>query len=151
MARSQGTFSKKEKEKARLKKRQDKQDKKDERKNQSSRGQSLEEMFAYVDENGNITSTPVDVTKKHVINPEDIVIGIPKQDPSEAEAPGREGVVTFFNESKGYGFIKDLRSQDSVFVHIRGLVDPIKQNDKVEFEVEMTPKGASAINVKRIG
>ncbi|MFD1143569.1 cold-shock protein [Larkinella insperata] len=151
MARSQGTFSKKEKEKARLKKRQDKQDKKDERKTNASKGQSLEDMFAYVDENGNITSTPVDISKKKEINPEDIVIGVPKEEHSDGDAPGREGVVTFFNEAKGYGFIRETRGQDSIFVHVRGLLEPIKQNDKVVFEVEMTPKGASAVNVKRIG
>lgn len=150
MARSQGTFSKKEKEKVRLKKRQDKQEKKEERKTQAAKGQSLEEMFAYVDENGNITSTPVDVTKKPKINPEDIVIGIPKQEALLEESPIRQGVVTFFNEAKGYGFIKDQRNQESIFVHIRNLLEPIQQNDQVVFETEMTPKGTAAIRVKKL-
>ena len=56
--------------------------------------------------------------------------------------------VTFFNESKGYGFIKDLESQESVFVHMNSFLDNIKENSKVTFEVEMGPKGANAINVR---
>ena len=54
----------------------------------------------------------------------------------------------FFNSAKGYGFIKDLETQDSVFVHINGLIDSIKENDKVTFEVEMGQKGPNAVRVK---
>src|SRR5690606_18475564 len=108
MARSQETFNKKEKEKKRLKKRQDKEQKREERKSQSDKGKDLEEMFAYVDENGNITDTPPDPTKKKVIKTEDIEIGIAKQPELTADDLIRKGTVTFFNESKGYGFIKDL-------------------------------------------
>jgi cold shock CspA family protein len=61
----------------------------------------------------------------------------------------RTGVVTFFNDAKGFGFIKDLVSQESVFIHVNQLQEPIKENDKVTFEVEMGPKGPSAINVKK--
>lgn len=61
----------------------------------------------------------------------------------------RQGVVTFFNTSKGYGFIRDLQSQESIFVHINGLVDSIGEHDKVTFETNMTPKGLNAISVKK--
>ena len=64
MGRSQETFSKKEKEKKKLRKRQDKEAKKEDRKANSSKGKELDEMMAYVDENGNITETPPDPTKK---------------------------------------------------------------------------------------
>jgi cold shock CspA family protein len=60
----------------------------------------------------------------------------------------RKGVISFFNESKGYGFIKDLKNQASVFVHINGLLEQVKENDKVTFEIEMTHKGASATKVQ---
>ena len=60
------------------------------------------------------------------------------------------GTVKFFNESKGYGFIKDHESQESIFVHVNGLEDPVKENDKVTFETEMGQKGINAIKVKLI-
>ena len=60
MGRSQETFNKKEREKKRRKKRQEKLEKKEERKSNSNKGKRLEEMFSYVDENGNLTSTPPD-------------------------------------------------------------------------------------------
>ena len=71
MARSSETFNKKEKEKKRLKKHQDKREKAEDRKANSDKGKTLEEMLAYVDENGNISSTPPDINKKKKINSED--------------------------------------------------------------------------------
>lgn len=148
MGRSTETFNKKEKEKKRLKKQKDKKEKAEERKNSSNKGGSLEDMMAYVDENGNISSTPPDPAKKKKFNPEDIQIGIAKQDPADLPDVIRKGVVTFFNESKGYGFIKDLQTQESIFVHINGLTEPVKENDKVTFETEMGQKGLNAVKVK---
>lgn len=58
------------------------------------------------------------------------------------------GKVKFFNESKGYGFIKDDDSDQEFFVHVSGLIDEIKQNDSVTFEVKEGKKGLNAINVK---
>lgn len=60
----------------------------------------------------------------------------------------QEGTVKFFNETKGFGFINDSNTGNDVFVHISGLVDEIRQDDKVSFDTENTPKGISAINVK---
>ncbi|WP_026898239.1 cold-shock protein [Daejeonella oryzae] len=150
MGRPTETFNKKEKEKKRLKKQQEKKENALERKASAVKGKSLEDMMAYIDENGNISSTPPDPTKKKKFNSEDIQIGIAKQDPSEQEEGPRTGSITFFNESKGYGFIKDLTTQESVFVHINGLVDPVKENDKVTFEVEQGQKGPNAVNVKKV-
>ncbi len=62
----------------------------------------------------------------------------------------RSGVVTFFNDAKGFGFIKDGQTGESVFIHVNQLTERIAENDKVNFEVEMGPKGPSAINVKKI-
>ena len=149
MGKSQETFAKKEKEKKKLKQRQDKQEKMEERKANEKKGKSLEEMMAYIDENGNISSTPPDPRKKKVFKAEDMQIGVPKQEaPSEADLI-RTGVVTFFNDAKGFGFIRDLVTQESVFIHVNQLQEPIKENEKVTFEVEMGPKGPSAINVKK--
>jgi cold shock CspA family protein len=150
MARSTETFNKKEKEKKRLKKQKEKREKAEERKENVVKGKSLDEMMAYVDENGNITSTPPDPTKKKKILTEDIQIATPKQ---EAIQPGdliRKGKVTFFNESKGYGFIKDSESQESIFVHINELSEAVGENDKVTFEVEPGQKGMTAVRVKKV-
>lgn len=60
------------------------------------------------------------------------------------------GTIKFFNESKGYGFIKDESSNQEIFVHVTGLEDKVKQNDKVAFKVVDGKKGLSAVNVKKI-
>lgn len=148
MGKSQETFSKKEKEKKRLKKRQDKLVKKEERKS-TSEGGSLESMMAYVDEFGNISDTPPDPTKKKKIIASNIEIGVPKRD-DEPQVTGRQGKVTYFNDGKGYGFIKDLMTQENVFVHINGLLDPVKENDNVTFEVERGMKGMNAVYVVKL-
>ena len=106
-------------------------------------------MMAYVDENGNITSTPPDpLKKKTIIKEEDIVLGARNNVEIDPADLIRKGKVTFFNDSKGYGFIKDLQSQESIFVHINALTTPIKENDKVTFEVERGLKGLNAVRVK---
>jgi CspA family cold shock protein len=60
-----------------------------------------------------------------------------------------EGTVKFFNESKGFGFIKQ-ESGDDVFVHISGCIDEIRDNDRVEYDVENGRKGLNAVNVRVI-
>lgn len=149
MAKSQATFSKKENEKKRLKKRNDKQEKREERQ-ANKKSLSLEDMMAYVDENGNITSTPPDPKKKKVINTDDIQIGVARQEDIIDEDPIKKGTVTFFNESKGYGFIRNSETQESIFVHINGLKTQIKEGDKVTFEVEKGQKGPTAVRVSAI-
>lgn len=150
MAKSQATFSKKENEKKRLKKRNDKLEKREERQ-ANKKSMSLEDMMAYVDENGNITSTPPDPNrKKKVINSEDIQIGIARQEDIVDEDPIKKGTVTFFNESKGYGFIRNSETQESVFVHVNGLKTQIKEGDKVTFEVEKGQKGPTAVRVSTV-
>jgi len=146
MAKSKETFGKKEKEKQRLKHRQDKQQKMEERKANAKKGKSLDEMMAYIDENGNISSMPPDPKKKKVFKQEDMNTGVPVH---EEEDPLRNGTVTFFNDAKGYGFIKDAKTQESVFVHANQLSELIKENDKVNFMVERGPKGLNAVNVKK--
>ncbi len=77
MAKSQETFGKKEKQKKRAKQRQDKAEKMEDRKANAKKGKSLEEMMAYIDENGNISSIPPDPRKKKIFNQEDMQIGVP--------------------------------------------------------------------------
>ena len=149
MGKSQETFSKKEKEKKRAKQRIDKAEKMEERKANAKKGKSLDEMMAYIDENGNISATPPDPRKKKAFKLEDMQIGVPKQGEVSPEEAIRSGVVTFFNDAKGFGFIKDLQSQESVFIHVNQLSERISENDKVTFEVEMGHKGLNAVNVKK--
>lgn len=59
------------------------------------------------------------------------------------------GTVKFFNETKGFGFIKDDNSNTEYFVHVSGLVDEVRENDKVTYELQEGRKGLNAINVKR--
>jgi CspA family cold shock protein len=59
-----------------------------------------------------------------------------------------EGTVKFFNEAKGFGFIKSNSSSEEVFVHVSGLIDDIRQDDQVEYELERGKKGMNAVQVK---
>ncbi|MDA3906534.1 MAG: cold shock domain-containing protein [Bacteroidales bacterium] len=148
MGRSQETFNKKEVRNKKEKKRKDKVAKK-QAKNLTEKKGGLEDMMAYVDESGMITSTPPDPTqKKKIIKAENIEIGIPKRDSLPEADPIRKGSVTFFNESKGFGFIKDSETHESIFVHVNNLIDEIKENNIVSFEVEMGQKGPIATKVK---
>ena len=147
MGRSLETFSKKEREKKKFKKQQDKKEKAEDRKANSDKGKGLEDMMAYIDEHGNITSTPPDPSRKIKVNSEDIQIGIAKRQDLPHDTV-RNGVVSFFNEAKGYGFIRDLQTEESIFVHINALSAPLKENNLVTFETEQGQKGLSAINVK---
>jgi len=147
LARSTETFNKKEREKKLKKKSQDKKEKAQDRKANATKGKSLEDMMAYIDEYGNITSTPPDPSRKLKVNSQDIQIAVPKQE-FIVEDIVRTGIVTFFNEAKGYGFIKDMQTQESIFVHANNLGEPVKENNKVTFEVEPGQKGPTAVKVK---
>ena len=147
MAKSRETHNKKETEKQRQQKKKEKEQKKEDRRTNPKAGNNLEDMLAYVDENGNLSSLPPDPNKKKSIKEEDITIGVAKQVPQPEKGP-RVGIVTFFNTSKGYGFIKDQETQESIFVHMNGLIDPIKENNLVTFDVQMGQKGPNAVNVK---
>ena len=147
MGKSQETFSKKEKEKKRLKKRKDKLAKREERK--ANPKKTFEESIAYIDENGNFTETPPDRTKRTVIKAEDIVIGIPTKE-SDNSDPVKSGKIDFYNDEKGYGFIKEDLTNEKYFVHVSSLNGEIGESDKVTFELEKGPKGLNAVRVNKI-
>lgn len=150
MAKSQVTFNKIEKEKKRLKKREDKQKKKEARKAEAKEN-NKGIQFAYVDYNGNLTDTPPDPSMKEKVEAESIELGIPKKEHREEELdPIRQGKVSFFDTSKGFGFIIDSDSQEKHFVHVSGLIDSIQEADKVTYELEKGLKGMNAVRVKKI-
>lgn len=145
------SFSKKEKRNKKAKAKEDKAQRMKERKANNNKGKGLEDMLAYVDENGNLSPVPPDGRKKAEIALEDIRIDAKPRPMEESEAElTRTGFVSFFNTSKGFGFITDDKSKESVFFHINQLLQPVKEKDKVSFSREKTPRGYSAVEVRKI-
>ena len=144
MARSV-TTDKRENEKKKLARRAEKQKRKEEKK-LAPKVNSLDDMIAYVDENGMITSTPPEENvEREEIKQEEIVISTPKK---EKEVPTiMRGRVEFFNTSKGFGFIKDLSGTEKYFFHINNVTGDISENDIVTFDLERGMKGMNAVNV----
>lgn len=142
------TWNKRERERNKQQKKKEKLERRQERKQANKGSHDLESMLAYVDENGNLTSKPVDPKKKASINAEDIDISVPRQREIHPDDPSHIGVVTLFKTDKGYGFIKNLETPESYFFHVKSLIDPVKENNKVSFEIEKGPKGLNAINVR---
>ena len=146
MARSQETFGKKEVRNKKEKKRKEKEARRLAKKENEKKG-GLDDMIAYVDENGMIVDAPPDPTKKKKVKASDIELGVPSRGAEEFD-PIRKGTVSFFNDSKGFGFIKDLETKESVFVHVNNCIDEIAEDNLVTFEIEHGPKGLAAVQVK---
>lgn len=151
MAKSRETWNKKEKETNKKKKKDQKEQRKLVKKTQAKEKgkRSFEDMIAYVDENGVITSQAPDPTKKkQVIDADSIEISVSRKTDEEEVEEMLTGVVAFFNTSKGYGFIKDPANGKSYFVHIHDLITPITENDRVTFKAEAGQRGMKAVQVK---
>lgn len=143
MAKS-NSFNKREVEKRKQEKRKEKQQRREERKNNPT--DSFEDMIAYVDEFGVITDTPPE-TKRESVELEDIEIAIPKKT-EEDKIQEWTGRVEFFDESKGFGFIKDRESVNKYFFHKSNVEGEIKENNIVSFKLEKGPRGMNAVEVK---
>lgn len=148
MARSQQTFSKIEKEKAKKKKKEDKI-KKREAKKAEKETNNKGIQFAYVDQYGNLSDTPPNPADKIKVDAEDIVLGVPKKEEGDERDPVRTGKVSFYDNSKGFGFIIDIENNEKYFCHVSGLIDDIAENDRVTFELEKGLKGMNAVKVKQ--
>ena len=146
MGRSRESFNKKDVRSKKEKKRKDKAAKKIARKESETKG-GLDNMIAYVDEFGQITSTPVDPSTKKKTKAEDIEISIPKGE-SVSRNRTRTGTITNFYDSKGFGFIRDAETNESIFVHINNSEDDLSEGNRVSFETEKGQKGLTAIHVK---
>ena len=127
---------KRENEKKRLARRAEKQKKKEEKK-LSNKANSFDDMIAY--------TPPAENTPKEEIKLEEIVISTPKKDKEEPVI--RRGRIEFFNESKGFGFIKDLSGVEKYFFHINNVLTDIAENNIVTFDLERGLKGMNAVNV----
>lgn len=148
MARPQETFNKKEQEKLKALKRKEKQEKKEARK--ANPKLSGEDLYVYVDENGHLTSTPPDPSKRIVVDVESIEIGTSRRTEEEETSKERRGTIDFFNDSKGFGFIKAVETGEKYFVHVSGLIDDVKEGNLVTYDLEKGAKGMNAVNVKKI-
>ena len=137
------TVGKRENEKKRLAKREEKLKRKENRKTNKS---SIYDMIAYVDEYGMISSTPPEENvKKKEINLEEIMIATPKKEDEEPVI--LRGRVEFFNESRGFGFIKDLSGVEKYFFHVNNVVTEIKEGNVVTFDLERGIKGMNAVDI----
>lgn len=146
MGRSQETYGKKEVKNRKEKKRKEKEQKRAMKKSGGKKN-TFEDMIAYVNEYGMITPTPPDPEKKTAVIAENIELSVTRNNPEREADLMRKGVVTFFNESKGFGFIRDLESDQRVFVHVKNLLEPITENNIVTFKPVKGPKGISATEV----
>lgn len=146
MAVKRVTSSKRDREKAKQSKREEKQKRKEERLSSGSR--SFEDMLAYVDENGNLHSTPQDLPKEE-IDASAIETSVPKKGEEEEAAP-LTGRIEHFNTSRGYGFIKDAGSGEKYFFHITSAPDEIAEGDQVTFEIERGTRGMNAVRISII-
>lgn len=151
MGRSQQTFSKSEKEKKRLKKREEKRKKMEARKLEKEESGTTGIPLAYVDHNGNLTDTPPDPSMKIKVKAKNIVLGVPQKEDSDEEFdPVRNGKVSFYDSSKGFGFIIDTETNEKHFTHVSNIIDDIVENDKVTFELEKGQRGMNAVKVKKV-
>jgi len=137
------SFNKKELEKKKEQKRKEKQLRKEERKTSGSK--SFDDMIAYVDENGVITSTPPDPNKKTKVELDDIMVSTPKKE--EMEEMGLDGRVEYFNTEKGYGFIKKLSGIEKYFFHVSNAPANIAEGNMVTFELERGERGMNAVKI----
>lgn len=119
-----------------------KMEKRQERKEHNSKGKELTEMFAYVDEFGNLTETPPEKRSNPLsrIPPDVRNVGDTEKE--------RRGTVIFYDDNKGFGFIKNAQANESVFVHANSSSVELEKNLKVIYEVQKGPKGLTAVNVK---
>ena len=141
------SWNKREREKKKQQLKKEKEERKKERKEQAA-SQGTDDMIAWVDENGNITNKPPVQTEKPTYNLEDIQISVPKRTDEDPGDTSRRGKLTVFHGSRGFGFIDDEASGESIFVHLRDMKQRIKEGDTVLFDLGSGPKGPYAFNVR---
>ncbi|WP_336515651.1 cold shock domain-containing protein [Pollutibacter soli] len=140
------SWNKKERDNKKKQERKQKEEKKKERKEQSGK-KGMDDMMAYLDENGNLTSVPPDPNNKVEFSLDDIEISVPKQEELSPEDLIRKGVITFFNSAKGFGFVEDSENRQRIFVHQSSANTLLQEGMRISFEIERGPKGYTAVNV----
>lgn len=142
MARSQLTFRKKEQAKKKQLKKKEKQERREFNKSNNQKGKTLEEMFAYVDQFGNISDTPP--TETYKFKEEDL------QPPADPEDQYLYGKVSYYNENGHYGFIRDNESRETVYFNdnLAGMV--LELNQKVKYKYKRSKQGNQVSEVELI-
>ncbi len=149
MAKSKQTFQKSDREKKKQLKLKEKSERREIRKQNSLKGKGMESMMAYVDHNGQLSSTPPDPKLKVEIKAEDILLG-PQSFVRESVTTLKTGRVAIYITEKRYGFIKDGLSQEKIFFHESDTNTPVKEGALVSFETKSGPKGMAAVNITAI-
>ena len=142
MPRNQLTFKKKERAKKQAQKKKEKQERRELNKADNNKGKPLEEMFAYVDEFGNISDTPP--TEKYKFKPEDL------ERPKEAEDEFLIGRVSYYNEAGHYGFIRDNETRETVYFNDTLAGKPLSLNQNVKYKAVRTRQGNQISEVELI-
>ena len=143
------SFSKKENFKKKIQKRKEKEMRREERKESNDKGKKLDDMIMYVDANGQLTSTPPEKRKNDDDDDMDLSHIQLGAAPIEPEELVKSGIITFLSE-KGYGFITENKSKENIFFHTNNCTEMVKKGNKVAFEIEKSPKGLSAIDIKLV-
>ena len=145
MART-NSFSKREVAKRKQRKRKEKQKRREARRKEAP--DTFKEMIAYVDENGVITDTPPEPVEEEIAL-EDIEISVPPKEVEENDGDPT-GVVDFYNEQRGFGFIREGDGVIKYFFHRSNADYGIAEGDRVTYRLEQGPKGINAVDVKII-
>lgn len=140
MAKSQLTFKKKEQAKKKQQKKQEKQERRELNRANNDKGKSLEEMFAYVDEFGNISDTPP--TQPYKFKEEDL------HRPSDPEDEYFYGKVSYYNDIGHYGFIRDNESSETVYFNDRLAGKTLSLNQKVKYKYIRSKQGKQISEVE---
>lgn len=146
MGRSSESFGKKNVKNKQEQKRKEKEKKRLERK-ESSKKSTLDDMIAYVDENGMITSTPPDPEQRTSVEAEEILLSPPKQTEEDQSVSVRKGLLYMYHESRGFGFIRDLETRESYFAHAAHFITPASEGDTVTFRIIRGQKGFQATEI----
>ena len=136
------SFSKKENFKKKAQKQKEKAQRREDRKSNNNKGKDLDEMLMYVDEFGQLTSTPPGEREEIEIG--DIQLGAA---PIIEEDIRKTGIITFLSE-KGYGFITENKTKENIFFHNNNCTEIVKKGNQVSYEKEKSPKGFSAVDIK---
>ena len=139
------TWSKRQREQKKRNTKKAKMERRQERKESNSKGKGLNEMLAYVDEYGNLSETPPEkgINSLQRIPP---VVGNSRE--TDSDRGEKSGIVIFYDDSRGYGFIKNAYHRESIFVHANSSSVELEENLKVTFETQKGPKGLTAVNVR---
>ncbi len=140
MSKTQLTFKKKETAKKKQLKKLEKQERREQNKMNNDKGKSLEEMFAYVDEFGNISSTPP--TQQYKFKEEDLLR------PQDQEDEFLFGKVSYYNETGNYGFIRDNESRETVYFNDKLAGKPLSLNQAVKYKYTRTKQGNQITEVE---